>query len=233
MDLFERQWDTYRSVVDNDWMEHREITAACGGALRRWMSEHPDRAGTARLLDLGCGDLALMAPVFRSLPLGGYVGLDITAAVLPLARAELGSVPYEARFVHGDMLSFVTAGDDEFDVVHASLVVHHLGDDDKALLLSALREKVPAGGVFVWADVFRRPGETQADYAQRYADRIRRSWHAIDDDARESIVSHMVIYDFPADRDAIVAVAQRRGWAWQWVWRGRHDAEAVAVLTAV
>lgn len=28
MDLFERQWQTYRSVVDHDWMEHRGITAA-------------------------------------------------------------------------------------------------------------------------------------------------------------------------------------------------------------
>ena len=37
MDLFERQWQTYRSVVDHDWMEHRDMSAACSDALRTWM----------------------------------------------------------------------------------------------------------------------------------------------------------------------------------------------------
>jgi hypothetical protein len=78
MELFERQWDTYRSIVDNDWMEHRGLTAATTDALRGWMADHPERDGKARLLDLGCGDLALMAPVLAALPLGSYVGVDLT-----------------------------------------------------------------------------------------------------------------------------------------------------------
>ena len=35
MDLFEQQWQTYRSVIENDWMEHRGVTAACSSARLR------------------------------------------------------------------------------------------------------------------------------------------------------------------------------------------------------
>lgn len=230
MDLFERQWQIYRSVVDHDWMEHRDITAACGRALRTWMTDHPEKRGTARLLDLGCGDLARMAPEFAGLPLGGYVGLDLTEQVLPMARDALGPVAYPAEFVHGDAVEFIRMDGPAFDMVHAALVLHHLRDDEKADFLSALRTRVRPGGCFVWADVFREPGESREDYAQRYAARIRHGWSGIDETARETLVTHMSTYDYPADRVAIVDAAERAGWRWRWLWHGRHRAEAVALL---
>ena len=51
MDLFEQRWQTYRSVIENDWMEHRGVTAACSSALQAWMAQHPERHRQARLLD--------------------------------------------------------------------------------------------------------------------------------------------------------------------------------------
>ena len=231
MDLFERQWQTYRSVVDHDWMEHRSITAAGAEAFRSWMTEHPERHGSARLLDLGCGDLAQMGPVFSELPLGAYVGVDLTEQVLPMARAALGPVSFPAEFHHADVSAFIRTPGADFDLVHAALVLHHLPDDAKADFLSDLRGRVRPGGCFVWADVFREPGETRDDYARRYAARIRQSWLGIDEAARETLVTHMSTYDFPADRMAIVDSAERAGWRWHWLWRGRHHAEAVALLT--
>lgn len=231
MEFFEQQWRTYRSVIDNDWMEHRDVTAACAGALRSWMTEHPDRHGQARFLDLGCGDLAQMAPVVRGLQLGTYVGLDITEQVLPKARASLGSVPFATEFHHAEMSTFVAADSEPFDVVHSAFVLHHLTDDAKAPFLSALRGRIRPGGVFVWADVFRPSGETRSDYLARYAARIRRSWEAITVEAREEIVEHITACDFPADRESIELAAQHAGWHWQWLWQGSHQAEAVAVLT--
>lgn len=231
VDLFERQWQAYRSVIDNDWMEHRGITTACAEALSDWMSAHPDRAGSAELLDLGCGDLARMGPVFAALPLGGYTGVDLTEQVLPMAHAALGTVPFRTSFQHGDIGAFVRAKGDSVDLVHAALVLHHLSDPDKVEFLAALRPRVRPGGVFVWADVFRDRGETRESFTTRYAARVRRDWRGIDDDAREAIVTHMSTFDFPADRERIAGVARELGWDWRWVWQGKHRAEAVAVLT--
>ena len=231
MDLFERQWHTYRSVVDNDWMEHHALTTACAAALETWLADHPERRGKARLLDLGCGDLARMAAVFADLPLGGYVGVDITEQVLPMARTALGPVPYAVDFHHRDVSEFVGDAGEEFDLVHAALVLHHLSDDEKSRFLASLRRRVKADGIFVWADVFREPGESREQWVERYATRIRNGWNGIDDDAREAVVTHMSTYDFPADRTAVVEAARTAGWDWRWVWQGHHRAEAVAVLT--
>lgn len=232
MDLFERQWQVYRAVVDNDWMEHRGLTSVCAAALRTWVGEHPGRRGEIRLLDLGCGDLARMGPVFRELPLKTYVGVDLAEPVLPAARAALGRAPFTAEFHRADIVEFVAAPGETVDLVHASLVVHHLADPDKQPFLAPLRRRVSDGGAFVWADLFREPGESRAEYLTRYTARIRGSWHAIDKEAREAIVSHITAFDFPADREAIVEVAEAAGWQWRWLWQGSHQAEAVALLTA-
>lgn len=231
MDLFERQWDTYRSIIDNDWMEHRDLTRACRGALESWIAAHPERCGRARLADLGCGDLALMGPAFQALPLGSYVGVDLTEQVLPMACRALENAPFTTRFVCADVTDFIESTDEDLDLVHASLVLHHLNDKEKAQFLSALRRRIAPDGAFLWADVFCEPGESRPDYAARYADRIRRNWNAITEDDRQSIVTHMCTYDFPADRVAIVEVARQSGWHWQWLWQGHHRAEAVALLT--
>jgi len=230
MEFFERQWRTYREIVDHDWMQHRGITTAATEALRSWMAQHPERRGEALLLDLGCGDLALMGPVFGGLGLGSYVGVDLTEQVLPLARAALGRSPFDISLHHGDVSTFIATQRD-VDLVHASLVLHHLSDDDKAVFLTDLHRAVRPDGAFVWADVFREPDEARADYVARYAERIRRDWYAINDDDREAIVTHMSTFDFPADREEIVYTARQAGWDWQWLWQGRHQAEAVALLT--
>lgn len=230
MELFERQWQTYRSVIDHDWMEHRGVTAASADALRAWCARRLDRHGKVRLVDLGCGDLALMGPVFADLPLGSYAGVDLTEQVLPMAREALGPVHFDTEFHHTDASAFIR-GQHGVDLVHASLVLHHLTDVDKSGFLSELRRAVRPDGAFVWADVFRDPGESRADYVSRYALRIRRDWRALAEEDREAIVAHMSTHDFPADRDAIVSAAGQAGWRWQWLWQGHHRAEAVALLT--
>ncbi len=233
MDLFEQQWQTYRSVIENDWMEHRGVTAACASALQSWAARHPERHGQARLLDLGCGDMAQMAPVFRALPLGAFVGVDLTEQVLPMAASALGDVPFAADFHHSDAQSFVEAAEDPFDLVHASFVLHHLPEGEKAQFLSTLRGQIRPDGAFLWIDVFCEPGESREDYLARYVSRIRGSWDAIAADAREAVVTHITTYDFPADRSTIVDVAADSGWHWEWVWRGSHRAEAAALLTPI
>lgn len=233
MNLFEQQWHTYRSVIENDWMEHRDATAACSSALQAWVAQHPERHGQARLLDLGCGDMAQISPVFRALPLGAFVGVDLTEQVLPMARAALGEVPFSTDFRHSDAQRFVEADGEAFDLVHASFVLHHLSDEEKSLFLSTLHGRVRPDGAFLWVDVFCEPGEAREDYLARYVDRIRSGWDAIAVEAREAVVTHITTYDFPADRSTIVDVAADTGWHWEWVWQGSHRAEAAALLTPI
>lgn len=233
MDLFEQRWQTYRTVVDHDLMEHQAITEVCAAVLQEWFADNPDRQGHARLVDLGCGDLGQMAPVFGALPLAAYVGVDLTEPVLPLARTALGAVPFTSEFHHCDVQSFIAANREAVDLVHASFVLHHLDDDDKTEFLAALRQRVEPDGLFLWTDVFRIPGESRDDYLARYCSRIQTEWDAIGADARETIAAHIKEFDFPADRDHAARAAERAGWQLTWLWQGRYQAEAVALLRPI
>jgi hypothetical protein len=46
----------------------------------------------------------VLAPLLRRLPLGSYTGIDLTPAVLPLAEAALGPVPYATHWQPGESL---------------------------------------------------------------------------------------------------------------------------------
>jgi SAM-dependent methyltransferase len=231
MDLFAQQWATYRAVVSADLMEHRAVAAATAAALEGWLAQRPEDAPAPELVDLGCGDLALLAPLLQRLPLGRYTGLDLTTAVLPLAQAALGPVPYPTTWQQGDLLAWIQADGPPVDLVHSAFALHHLNDTEKATFLEAARRRLAPDGLLLWADVFRQPGEALAAYRQRYSARIRQSWTGLSQQQQGQVIDHLSSFDIPAERGAIEAVAAAAGWRWQWVWQGQHRAEALAVLT--
>ena len=235
MDLFAQQWASYRAVVEHDLMEHRAITAHTTATLEHWLTARPEGARAPRMVDLGCGDLGLLAPVLKGLPLGSYTGLDLTAAVLPLAQQALGEVSYPCRWLEGDLLGWASdsGGDHEepVDILHSAFAIHHLGDQEKQTLLQSLRTRIAPGGLFIWVDVFREPNESRDAYVQRYLHRIASSWPQLSAHEQEHVSHHLATYDNPADRGSIAATVSASGWQWSWAWNGTHQAEAMAVLT--
>jgi SAM-dependent methyltransferase len=235
MDLFERQWASYRAILEHDLMEHRPAGASTAAALHAWLRNRPQEAGPIELVDLGCGDLTAFAPLLRQLPLGRYTGLDLTAAVLPLAQRTLGAVPFPCRWIEADLLGWMQAqvaagAAGSIDILHSAFAVHHLSDDAKLEMLQAARQLIAPGGILLWLDVFRNPGEGRDAYIQRYVQRVRSSWLTLTAEQREHVCSHLSQWDIPADREAIVAAATGAGWRWRWAWQGQHQAEALAVL---
>jgi len=240
MDFFERQWTSYRAIVEHDLMEHRAVAEATATAIQAWFEARPATAPPPHLLDLGCGDLALLAPLLQRLPLASYTGLDLTPAVLPLAQQALGSVPFPSHWVEGDLLAWATQGtaaeghavvEQPVDILHSAFAIHHLSDADKATFLQAARQRMAPGGLFVWIDVFRQAGENLEAYVARYTRRITALWPQLTTEQQEHVISHLSRCDIPADRQAIAAAAEAAGWQWHWGWQGAHQAEALAVLT--
>ena len=235
MDLFAQQWASYRAVVEHDLMEHQAVASATAATLEGWLKARPHDAAAPRMVDLGCGDLALLAPLLQRLPLGSYTGLDLTPEVLPLAQQALGNVAYPCRWLEGDLLRWASdpAGDDAepVDILHSAFAIHHLSAEEKQWLLERLRTRIAPGGLFIWVDVFRKPGESRDIYVQRYQQRIASSWPQLSAQQREHVSSHLAAYDHPADRAAIEATGKAAGWQWRWAWNGRQHAEAMAVLT--
>lgn len=229
--LFERQWATYRAVVSHDLMEHRALASATAAALEGWLARRPAGAPAPALADLGCGDLALLAPLLQTLPLNAYTGLDLSAEVLTLARAALGPVPYPAHWLEGDLLAWIQADGPAVELIHSAFAIHHLSDAEKGTFLRAARRRIAPGGLLLWADVFRQPGEALGAYRQRYSNRIRQGWEALTAERQNQVIEHLSSFDIPAERGAIEPVAEAAGWHWHWAWQGQRQAEALAVLT--
>jgi predicted TPR repeat methyltransferase len=247
MDLFNRQWSTYRQIVDHDLMEHRALSAVLGNALTSYLQQRQAKAGAEAeaegingnpnlaMVDLGCGDLALLAPLLRQLPLSSYLGLDLSPQVLPLARQALGPVAYSCQFQQQNLVNWAQThqGEPPVQLLHSSYALHHLSDEAKGDFLRQARQKISSDGLFLWADVFRQPGESLANYLLRYSQRINSSWQVIETSHRDAVIHHITNFDLPADREQIVTIASACGWRWQWLWQGSHQAEALAALTPV
>ena len=241
MDFFERQWSSYRAIVEHDLMEHRAVADATAWAIETWLAARPAGAPAPSLVDLGCGDLALLGPLLQRLPLGSYTGLDLAAVVLPLAQRALGAVPYPCHWLEGDLLAWAkgelaapepsSAPSQQTDILHSAFAIHHLDDGAKVSFLEAARRRISTGGLFLWVDVFREPGESREAYVARYARRIQTGWPQLRAEQQEHVISHLSSFDIPADRAAIEASAKAAGWHWRWAWQGAHRAEAMAVLT--
>jgi SAM-dependent methyltransferase len=234
MDFFENQWSTYRTIVQHDFMHHRALVGAVEQVLKHYFDGAP--AGhRPHFVDLGCGDADPLAAVLRDLPLGSLLGLDQASSVLPLAAKALGEVPYPCDWIQAELLEWATAATPQthpVDILYSSFAIHHLDGESQEAFLAGVRKKINPKGIFLWADIFREPGESVNDFRLRYTQRMTDHWGgALQPQQLAHACFHVSHYDLPADRATIGTTARNQGWNLAWIWSGPDKAEALAVLT--
>ena len=82
LNLFQRDWQTYRKVVENNYMFHREVYRR----LRQILMEAPR---PFRFLDIACGDASASVEALKGTRVSHYHGIDLSAPALDLAREVL------------------------------------------------------------------------------------------------------------------------------------------------
>ncbi len=199
------QWHVYRSIVDANWMAHREIF----NAAREWvLMRHP---GPFALLDLGCGDAGFIKGTFDSTGLWAYTGIDASQTALGKARDELAAARFQVRLVEADMLAYVTEGSGSdaktFDVILASYAVHHLPAREKQDFFRLAHARLAPRGSLLFADVFRRDGETREEYLEHYIGMMRRAWTGMPPEGLASTIEHVIQRDFPETGEAVAGMA--------------------------
>jgi len=121
------------------------FTRGFGGvrAVRRQLRRFPG----ASVLDVGAGDLSLIASLARGLNAGRLVGVDSHADAVAVAGRTV-ALTQGLAVVHADGRSLPFA-DGSFDLVVSTLTLHHL-DDRGATRLLAEMARVARRAVFVW-----------------------------------------------------------------------------------
>jgi len=204
LELFRRSWLTYKKVVENDHMEHKSMTSELESALRKYVS---GRGSTAiAIADVGCGDLGLLGPLYRSLApsLTTFTGVDLSEPALDLAQQEMAALrsTVDLQWAHEDLLRWSSAaptaeaaaaevGVDgslalppstatRYDVVICVFSVHHLHDTDKQVFLrNVLKHRLKEGGIVLMADIFLTPNETRDGFMQRFGSHVERTWTSL------------------------------------------------------
>lgn len=124
-----------------------------------------------RLLDLGCGNAAILMELARGLPGAELVGIDGSEAMLERARLRLARDPdIEPRVrLSCERLPTKALAAARFDTVTSNSLLHHL--HDPMVLWHTLARCARPGAPVMVADLTRPPSEEAARALQaRYAD---------------------------------------------------------------
>jgi ubiquinone/menaquinone biosynthesis C-methylase UbiE len=106
-----------------------------------------------RILDVGCGT----ARILRYLPVARYVGIDNNSRYISAARERYQN---RGEFVVGDVGALSLNPREQFDIVLASGILHHIDDASAKGLLAVSARLLAKNGRMVIADPVVAPGQS-------------------------------------------------------------------------
>ena len=113
---------------------------------RIYLAEYVKPVPGEKILDIGCGP----ADVLDYLPAVNYTGLDISPEYIRSAKERFGS---RGRFLCGDVgLASLEQDQNDFDLVLATGVIHHLNDLQAARLFELARRGLRSSGRLITFD---------------------------------------------------------------------------------
>jgi SAM-dependent methyltransferase len=260
LEMFQNSWSTYKTVVHADLMEHKSLTVKITEAIHSWIdSESSARHSPVTdvsVADLGCGDLALLAPLYGSLPLKMFCGVDMSLSALTLAQlafsgsSDLSSSSSKPRtlWLNDDLLNWAKTIEvdqiadgslssehneiEKFDIIVCAFSVHHVNDEDKQRFLSAIvSNKLKAGGMILMADIFRIENEDRDSYIERFGNHIEGSWGVVTDAQKTEVLKHVRENDFPASLDYFMLhTAPECGLSCELIWSDTGDFEKLLMM---
>lgn len=155
--------EAYDEVFDDIGVRHDEV---------RWLEQRLDAvAGRPRVLDLGCGNGALLQ---RLAPrVAGALGVDASAAMVERARSRVAGLSHVSiERVEGPR---IPAPDDSFDVAISMLSFRYLDWDP---LMVELRRVLRPGGRLLIIDMVDKPVEAR-HVPRMLIDKLRTGAYAV------------------------------------------------------
>ena len=155
--------------------------------------------GNLKILDLGAGSGRISEVIHRELPAADLTLLDISDEMLAVAKRRLDDV--RAAFVTGDYTSAEL--ETGFDVIVASLTLHHLPDPQKRDVFVRLYSALADGGSLVISDIVLGSTPYWSDsYEELWLEAIQN----VPEEQRTHILKHYREHDIPA------SVADQLAW---------------------
>jgi len=204
--MFNKHLATYRKIVGENLMFHREVY----GLLHNLISQGMPRP--FKFLDIACGDAAASAAALKESAIDHYYGIDLSPQSLELARESLKALrcPVELRCC--DFVEAMADWSDTVDVVWIGMSLHHLQPEGKVRLMKNVHDTLTPSGVFLIWEPTLLDGESRAEWLDRFST-YRIVWAAITDEEFATMEAHMRLADFPETADTWKAMGREAGFS--------------------
>lgn len=189
-EIFHQQWRIYRTLVDNNYLCHREASAY----LRQILLDEMPRP--FHFLDLACGDGAEIVEVLQGTPIARYHGVDLSRAALDLAEQHLAALDCPVLLEQRDFVDAVTTRPEPADIVWIGQSLHHFRTSDKLRVMRAIRAIIGDQGMLMVYEPSLPDGECRDDWMRRW-DAQRTVWTAYSAVDWEVMSAHVHAADYP------------------------------------
>ena len=129
------------------------------GQIKTWVPQ------ASRILEIGCGEGAIIQRLAASYPGARVTGIDISDKTGRLFRGDRSCV----EFVRTTAADYAVSHRGEFDLVLICDVLHHVPWDQHASILSDARSMMKPGGVFILKDweLIKNIGHRLCEFSDR------------------------------------------------------------------
>jgi len=145
--MFHQQWRIYRTLVEENYLFHREAYAC----LHRILVEEVDQS--FRFLDIACGDASASTAALQGTRIAHYHGIDLSATALELARQALAALACPVTLQQADFVEALRDHVTPVDVAWIGLSLHHLETPAKLAVLRRLRRIVGEDGLLMLYEI--------------------------------------------------------------------------------
>ena len=202
--VFQAEWATYRKIVENNFLFHREAYSR----LHDVIMEHFRRP--FEFLDIACGDASASANALAGTSIAAYTGIDFSALALDLAGKNLAALGCPVTLVQRDFLDAIEDARAPVDLVWIGLSLHHLRRQQKLAFMRKVRSILNPGARLLIFENTSPDGEDRPSWMERW-DQQRSSWHAYTADEWTRMTDHVHAADYPETLATWRALGQAAG----------------------
>jgi SAM-dependent methyltransferase len=202
--IFQREWQVYRTLVDQNYLFHREAYACLHQLL---VEEVPY---PFRFLDIACGDASASVAALAGTCITHYDGIDLSAAALALARDALTVLRCPVTLEQADFVEALRVWSTPVDVAWIGLSLHHLMTAQKLAVMRDIRRILKPGGRFLLYEDASPDGETREEWLRRW-DAQGPFWPAFTPDELAIVNGHVHAADFPETVSGWLSLAAEAG----------------------
>jgi len=192
LELFQKNWSTYETIIDENYMFHREINQGIQSLVSNYFGQTP-----VTVLDLGCGDASSIEKTLKGLNIEYFCGYDLSALALKSAESNVAKVVAKYDLHCQDMLEGVAKMRTQFDLVLSSYSLHHLDLDDKVLFFSLVHRTLKNSGMFILVDTVKDEKQSLGEYYDDYLGYACQHWNELRPDELKRVSEHVRSSDYP------------------------------------